>query len=205
MVQAVLNIKNINQELVHIIAESLKHSIKDQNWEPQPKHCQQFPVIAKKTIGWQQIFFGRISTKLAQSLTAGDRKDNGRPTPVTSGMARYVVKTIWDSFLILWKQRNEIIHGTQEITKAERQRQALHQRVQRCYDYQNQLRTSDQQKLFKLKHNAMILEDPQKILAWTGNCRTYHKNIEKRAKTIHQPAGTIDGELFQVASTGGKS
>jgi hypothetical protein len=138
--QAILNIKNINQELSHIIAESLKHSIKDHNWEPQPKHCQQFTFLAKQmTIGWQHLFFGRISTTLANRLAVGGSNDNSRLTLAKSGMARYMIKTIWDTFLTLWKQRNEIIHGTQETTKAERQRQALHQKVQKCYEYQNQL------------------------------------------------------------------
>jgi hypothetical protein len=194
MIQAVLNIKNINQDLAHIIAESLKHSIKEQNWEPQPKHCQQYPCIAKQTtIGWQQIFLGRISTTLAQQLAAGDRNDNSRSTLAQSGMARYVIKTIWDTLLTLWKQRNEIIHGTQETTKAERQRQALIQRVQRCYDYQNQLRTSDQQKLFKLEYNEMILEDPQKIQAWTRVV----ESIIRTSKREQKPSTSLQGQLME--------
>jgi hypothetical protein len=191
------NVKNINPEISHIIAEALQASIMDPGWEPQPAQNYTLPFIKRQTtIGWQQILFGRISKTLANRIALEDQENNTN-NPATKGKTRHILKTIWDTFLALWQQRNEIVHGTQATTTAERQRQALQQRVQHCYDHKNQLSYTDQQKLFKLEHAEMMQEDPQKLKAWTRVAERIIKTSKREQKHTITRQGKLMEQYFK--------
>jgi hypothetical protein len=197
MTRAIKNVKNINPELLHIIAESFQESIKEPGWEPQPTQSKMFPFVKQQTtIGWQHLLFGRISKTLANNIALDD-KENKTNNPATKGKTRYIIKTIWDTFLALCQQRNEIVHENQTTTKTERQRQALQLRVQRCYDFKSQLRHTDQQKLFKLEHTEMMQEDPQKIKAWTRVAERIIKTSKREQEQTTNQQGKFMEQYFK--------
>jgi hypothetical protein len=80
--------------------------------------CNDYPVSLhtlindQNTIGWNQIFRGRMVTAWA-SLQQQSLYDNGCHKPSLSGRSwvATVVTTIWTRFFELWATRNQIVHG----------------------------------------------------------------------------------------------
>jgi hypothetical protein len=81
-------------------------------------NCHDYPsslhplINNQNTIGWNQIFRGRMVTDWA-SLQQQSLADNGCQTPSLSGRSwvATVVTTIWTRFFELWTTRNQIVHG----------------------------------------------------------------------------------------------
>jgi hypothetical protein len=80
--------------------------------------CNDYPaslhtlINDQNTIGWNQIFRGRMVTEWA-ALQQQSLSDNGCQTPSLSGRSwvATVVSTIWMRFFELWNARNQIVHG----------------------------------------------------------------------------------------------
>jgi hypothetical protein len=91
--------------------------------------------------------------------------------------------------LKLWNQRNGIIYGKQESDKASQQRQNLIARVERCYQYQQQLKTADRDKIFYKTQEEMMKEDPRYIQSWLKLSeriiRIHKKEANKPNKARH--------------------
>jgi ribosomal protein L14E/L6E/L27E len=101
---------------------------------------------------------------MAKALTQQLAEDPNKTTTPTCG--RQLVRHIWDTFLILWKQRNNLVHNEATTTKAERQKIALTSRVQKCFDKQDQLNHDDRQKIFRKQQDELMEEDPRTIKTW---------------------------------------
>jgi hypothetical protein len=80
--------------------------------------CTDYPeslhslINDQNTIGWNQIFRGRMVTAWA-TLQQQSLNDNGCQTPSLSGRSwvATVVSTIWTRFFELWTARTQIVHG----------------------------------------------------------------------------------------------
>jgi hypothetical protein len=80
--------------------------------------CTDYPeslhslINDQNTIGWNQIFRGRMVTAWA-TLQQQSLCDNGCQKPSLSGRSwvATVVSTIWTRFFELWTARNQIVHG----------------------------------------------------------------------------------------------
>jgi hypothetical protein len=58
------------------------------------------------------------------------------------------------------------MHGHQESSKVSQQRQHLIARVKKCYQYQQQLKLADREKIFYKPQEELMKEDPRFIQAW---------------------------------------
>jgi hypothetical protein len=177
-----------NKSISAIIGSALRHSIENPKWQPAATDTAITPSIqAQSKIGWQQVFLGRIAKTITERN--GEHSD-----PVTRFDAnkrgkrwkQKLIRKIWDTYLKLWKQRNEIIHGTQERDKNEIQRQRLTTRLERCYQYQSQLRVRDQNKIFYKTIDEIKQEDPRLIQSWLKICERLIRIHKKEAKKPNQ-------------------
>jgi hypothetical protein len=177
-----------NKNISAIIGSALRHSIMNPKWQPAATDAAITPSIqAQSKIGWQQVFLGRIAKTITERN--GEHSD-----PVTRFDAnkrgkrwkQKLIRKIWDTYLKLWKQRNEIIHGTQERDKNEIQRQRLTARLERCYQYQSQLRVQDQNKIFYKTIDEIKQEDPRMIQSWLKICERLIRIHKKEAKKPNQ-------------------
>jgi hypothetical protein len=155
------DIKGANPEVLQSVIKSLQGCPND-SWEPpdDPPTLQPANNIQTK-IGWRHIFYGRLAKALTRKLVEDPQKTT---TPTAS--ARQLLRIIWDTFLILWQQRNNQVHNETTTTKAERQKTALKARVQNCFDKQFQIKHADRQKLFRKQQEELMEDDPRTIKTW---------------------------------------
>lgn len=101
-------------------------------------------------------------------------------------MGKTIIQQIWDSFLTLWSQRKSIIHGANENTRQDNKRKQFIGRVERCYQFKDQLQLSDRNKIFYKTQEEMLLEDPREIQTWLRLSeriiRVHRKEIKQRTK-----------------------
>jgi hypothetical protein len=136
-------------------------------------------------IGWEQILYGQTPKSLEKVLDTYFRsKANSTGQETGAKWIKRLIHKIWDTFLQLWLQRNEIIHGKQEGNQSLREQQFLEARVSRCYEYQYKLQAEDRGKIFYKSLEEMLGEDARYLKAWIKLCeriiRVYKKeNTEK--------------------------
>jgi hypothetical protein len=177
-----------HKSLTTILQAALRKAIDNPTWTPALtedeglNHC----IRAQSKIGWQHFFLGRIAKAIPRFIDHQLEmlNNNGKQ------WLRKLIRKIWDTYLQLWKQRNEIVHGIQEGDKQNSRRQRLIARLERCYQYQDQLSINDQNKIFYKTIEEMQNEEPRLIQSWLRICerliRVYKKEINKpnRSKTM---------------------
>jgi hypothetical protein len=125
--------------LGEIIASTVPGCILDKTWQVNTRRYS--PDLTRgiqdqNRIGWHHVICGRIATSFSNH------------SPCNSTAIREILKQIWDTVLILWKQRNDIIHNNTVTTKADRQRERMEAKIDRCYDYRDYLTVQDRSKKF---------------------------------------------------------
>jgi hypothetical protein len=108
-------------------------------------------VRKQHTIIWKHIFYGRI----AQSMTEITVPGTSDPQKANIGQrwTKQLIQCIWDTVLLLWTNRNNILYNDHQKTQNERQRERLEERVIRCYREQNDIAASDRTKFFTKSEN----------------------------------------------------
>jgi hypothetical protein len=176
--------KSDNKSISAIIGSALRHSIENPKWQLAPTDAAITPSIqAQSKIGWQQVFLGRIAKTITER--SGEHLDHVARFEANKRGKKWkqkLIRKIWDTYLKLWKQRNEIIHGAQERDKSEIQRQRLAARLERCYQYQSQLRAQDRNKIFYKTIDEIKQEDPRLIQSWLKLCERLIRIHKKEAK-----------------------
>jgi hypothetical protein len=154
-------------ELLHIIQMALSKI--GQNWTPTLTNDKELNdgIQDQTRIGWQQIFFGRISCKIMSYIETTLRL-KGVEKWRNSGMkwTTRMIQNIWDTFLSLWSHRNNLIFNNQESAKADIIRQRLQIKVDRYYQYTEKLTVTDKQKLFQKEKEELLSQDTRYITAW---------------------------------------
>jgi hypothetical protein len=79
---------------------------------------------------------------------------------------KMLIRNIWNTVLKLWQQRNEFIHGRTITAEQDTMRQRLAARIQKYYEFQDQLDKSDRDKIFYTDMESMIAEDIRNIKTW---------------------------------------
>jgi hypothetical protein len=134
-------------------------------------------------IGWEQILYGRTAKSLETALDIYFRsKKNDTRQETGAKWIKRLIHKIWDTFLQLWLQRNEIIHGKQEGAQSIREQQFLEVRVSRCYEYQYKLQAEDRGKIFYKSLEAMLCEDARYLKAWIKLCERIIRVYKKENK-----------------------
>jgi hypothetical protein len=115
----------------------------NRSWKPDMRHVSvkwRKAVEAQNEIGWHHIFYGRIAKDLKTEMDqhyqeegAHDRRTNGEQ------WARKLIRTIWDTMLALWGERNKILNKRDDDIARAHQKEATEQRVRQCYAYKDNL------------------------------------------------------------------
>jgi hypothetical protein len=117
-------------------------------------------------IGWQQIFFGRIARSITNLPTIQPINRNGSTNTRQTTWPRKLLRTIWDTSLKLWRQRNEYVHGKTVQSQAEQQRKAILARVTACYQQMDIFSTMDRDRIFTKSQDNLMQENPNYLKAW---------------------------------------
>jgi ribonuclease HI len=133
-----------------LYAPSLQNAIKDQN-----------------TIGWDQIFYGRISKEfgLAQEIHYRWRK---LPEATHNGQrwSKALIYNIWKTALALWNNRNNAKHDKEMQSNEATAHAQLIIRAQLCYEQSHILTATDRNQLFHKPLEERIREDTKYLTAW---------------------------------------
>jgi hypothetical protein len=172
---------DINKEIQNLIADAVIDSItttgSDHHGNRQCKFLQD-----QAEIGWQQVFRGRI----ARAIT---KLPSNKQNPESGGMKqtrwpRNMIRTIWDTFLILWNQRNNYVHGVTITSKTAQQRKALEAQVTGCFKQKDLMGIADRNHVFTMTQDELMAENPNYIKAWvklaTRIIRTCKKENKQR-------------------------
>jgi hypothetical protein len=122
-------------------------------------------------IGWQQILYGRTAKSLEMAMEEHYRsRANDTRQDTGAKWVRKLIQVIWDTFLKLWLQRNELIHGQNAQQKSIREQHYVEARVSRCYEYQHILKQKDREKIFYKTKEEMLQADTRYVRAWIKLC-----------------------------------
>jgi hypothetical protein len=77
-----------------------------------------------------------------------------------------LIKNIWNMVLLLWENRNEIVHGKQLQDDQRTKHQRLLLRVHKYYERRDTLESHDRERIFYKDEEALLLEDTRYIKAW---------------------------------------
>jgi hypothetical protein len=117
-------------------------------------------MAEQEKIGWVQIRYGRISKSLTRNLSGG----NPTGDQINSTTARKLIKLIWDTFLKLWKQRNQHIYGQNLERKDVQMNQRLGMKVERCYNQEHILPINDKTKVFQGMIEDVLAKDQWQVM-----------------------------------------
>jgi hypothetical protein len=98
------------------------------------------------------------------SLT--ESRESSNPWASAENNRRKFVRAIWDTFLLLWRQRNEVVHGTSLESRKQAETRALELKVQECYEWENRLPIDDCRRLFQTSREDKLKEEPRNIKTW---------------------------------------
>ena len=118
-------------QLKHLLLQSIKEWLAASLIPPYSPNPQDFPtrlagLIEHQTlIGWRQMFNGRFSTRWAHLQEAYYRrlpKDQRTKAMTGDKWLSNIIGAIWQGWFLVWEQRNNDLHGSDEATKREAQR-----------------------------------------------------------------------------------
>jgi hypothetical protein len=181
---------DINKEVQNLIVEAVIESITTTGpYHDGNRQCKFLQDQAE--IGWQQVFRGRI----ARALTT---LPSNKHDPESGGMKqtrwpRNMLRTIWDTFLILWNQRNNYVHGVTITSKTAQQRKALGAQVSGCFRQKDLTSIEDRNRVFTMTQEELMAENPNYIKAWVRlatriirTCKKENKHRKGSQKMMEQ-------------------
>jgi hypothetical protein len=172
------------------------------SWIPDMKHISmelKASIAEQNRIGWQQVFYGRISKKLISfmdhhfhQLPVNHLKYTGER------WARALIKKIWDTMLQLWKEWNNQINQGDKEKQAENQKQRLEQKIARCYEYSHNLTATERLRWFSDTRTEIMLRDTRYLEAWV---RTVERiiSITKRERKKRPPESLMMERFFNTS------
>lgn len=92
------------------------------------------------------------STSVATNATQFEKLcyNNGDPVLTNAGRSRptvsstAVISEIWHQFSVLWKDRNEVIHGRDNATRNQAERRVIELKIKKVYSNRDKLLPEDQ-------------------------------------------------------------
>eukprot|EP00957_Ditylum_brightwellii_P167794 12773133-Ditylum_brightwellii.AAC.1 len=112
-------------------------------------HTESLAIKQQTAIGWRQFFNGCIS-KMLSDLQDEYLRDIKFHTLHSNGAswAKQVIKLIWQQFLILWTQCNEMCHGKNNQGIKVHQQEILLAKVKALYMLKDRLLARDKSLMF---------------------------------------------------------
>lgn len=146
-------------------------------------------IIQQNTIGWRQLFNGRFSSEWSRvqeeyyTRLRRQRNNNDRRTGLK--WQTQLILEIWKQWLIVWKLRNEEIHGRDETTRIQLEWRRIDGELRELYACRNQMETNVQALLFQEVHEH--IQKPHWVTQnWLAvNGPVFRENIRRtRQKAI---------------------
>jgi hypothetical protein len=160
------------------ILNAIERGLQDTHWKPE---YESRGMKAQNLIGWQQIYRGRFAKGLIKEFRlTNETSVNGQAAK--HRLSQKIVKLIWDTFLQLWKQRNELIFGEKSAPNQEAKQDAWIAKVERCYELEPTLAWKDRSKLFTKSKEEVLAEDHRKVAAWVKLAERLLKINKKEAR-----------------------
>jgi len=155
-------------------------------------------IHSQTKIGWDQLYYGRLSTKWAQAI------DTLHPTQALSGrqITTIIVQETWKYILETWTTRNQHLHNDKGQISLPDYRQA----VQTMYETRHQLPAETQAAIFTTPIAQLLEQSPAFLCTWIMQSNKYIKQqlraAKKRAKlqtpdiwTFFGPRTPVDNDL----------
>jgi hypothetical protein len=162
---------NGDSEMINIISIGFAESISNPKWQPDSNYISPHwaeGVRDQNRIGWRQIYYGRIAKTLIgafeqhyRDLKANEFTHNGER------WARQLIRTIWDTILEIWHQRNSINNQADAKQKESQRKEKLENRVRRCFSFREKLRHGERQQWFANTLEEVLKKDARFIESWT--------------------------------------
>jgi len=132
------------------------------------------PIKIQTSLGWEQLFQGRIATKWASAI------DEIHPTlPITGEQVLIQMTTaIWKHILAVWQVRNNHLHHMAENLSLPNYRQA----AQSLYKQRHQLPPAAQEALFRQLIDTVLNLPRPWLQRWVQRGHAYFNQQLKAAK-----------------------
>jgi hypothetical protein len=156
--------------IARIIIEGMASGIRIPSWQAEILEIGTINtkwIPEQNSIGWHHILFGRIPISLTTTISQ-TLQDQGIASWLISGekWSQRLIQIIWDTFLQLWQNRNNIIYETGNGKAMDRRKERLIAKVDRCYQHMDQLPLADRNQIFSRDKKILMMEDPRFIAAW---------------------------------------
>jgi hypothetical protein len=133
-------------------------------------------------IGWPQVFNGRLSEEWSRL-----QDEHLHYTKLTSDTRSGVLWTtniitaVWQQFDIVWKLRNEVIHGNDTSTRNQVRQEKASNQVRRIYAHSAQYLLSDRDHLFE-DVEEHLLRPTHSLQDWVSTYKPMFTASLKKAK-----------------------
>jgi hypothetical protein len=98
-------------------------------------------------------------------LLAPAHSDDSIPLSSAS-QGKKCIRIIWDTILVLWRQRNEFIYGNTQESKKSALAQAIEMKVNQCYERRYYMPFDDQRQILQKSKEELMSEDLPHIQTW---------------------------------------
>jgi hypothetical protein len=88
---------------------------------------------AQQRIRWEQVIYGRMARAFVLMM-APVHSENDSQSLSSASQGKKCIRIIWDTFLTLWRHRNEFIYGHIQESKKAALLQVIEMKVNQCYD-----------------------------------------------------------------------
>jgi hypothetical protein len=147
-------------------------------------------IIQQNKIGWRQVFNGRFAMAWASVQADFTARQVQRSTANTKNQQRKkgkqwqkkFITEIWKQWFILWKQRNELVHGTTQSTRQDAIRRTAAAELRAIYDTKEQLEPEAQGLLFQEVQDHIQRHQPQTTRNWLHTNAPILRESLRRAK-----------------------
>jgi hypothetical protein len=147
-------------------------------------------IIQQNKIGWRQVFNGRFAMAWASVQADFTARQVQRSTANTKNQQRKkgkqwqkkFITEIWKQWFILWKQRNELVHGTTQSTRQDAIRRTAAAELRAIYDTKEQLEPEAQGLLFQELQDHIQRHQPQTTRNWLHTNAPILRESLRRAK-----------------------
>jgi hypothetical protein len=172
----------IREPIKSVVQKAIEMTPHNPQW--QPDNTGSRGLSAQTRIGWQQLLFGRLAKELVHEFECEqDTSKNRQANKI--GMGQKLIRLIWDAFLELWQQRNDLVFGETSRSTKDAQRRTWIAKVEQCYELETTLDWEDRTKIFQHSKEEVLAQEPRKIAAWVKLAEQMIRinKVEKRKQT----------------------
>jgi hypothetical protein len=163
--------KETSQVLLAVIVDGLEAWFNDTAF-PEARHPPGVQELIKdqNEIGWEQLFYGRFSTKWKEYQKAELKRQRQEQKEHNCGSPwiRTVIEIIWEAVRDEWKLRNDVRHGKDDEEKALKQMEQAERQIKHWYEKKKWMETEVQRLVFKdsVHEELKNLKDTQSRQQW---------------------------------------